>query len=252
VEGFARWDLDVHTHSEVESKRQDEPQPLNTRVGSDQLGLTVKPISTEHCVRIGQEAWSRLTRCQLWADWLLVGEALDVGRMEAMRSAHVNRPKGRRYNQDFGDWLKANHFDSIHKTTRSQLFKCLEHRKEIETWRAILTIDQRQKLNHPVAVLRRWQKTVAKTSDDTEPKRSPIAKLKGSIFTLEEENTRLKREVELGAPFTPNDKPTDQAAVVFRILHRSPAAARALSRALNKLARAAQADAPQATSEVQA
>jgi hypothetical protein len=244
--------LDVHTHSEVESKRQDQPQPLTTGIGFDQLGLTVKPISTEHCVRIGQEAWSRLTRCQVWTDWLLVGEALDAGRIEAMRSAHVNRPKGGRYNQDFGDWLKANHFDGIHKTTRSQLFKCLEHRKEIETWRAVLTTDQQQKLNHPVAVLRRWQKAIAKKPDDAEPKRSPIAKLKESIFTLEEENTRLKREVERGAPFTPSDKPTDQAAVVFRMVHCSPSAARALSRALNKLARAAEAQAPQTTNKVQA
>jgi hypothetical protein len=41
------------------------------------ITVTVKPI--EECVRIGQEAWSRLTSCQVWDDWLLVGEALAAG-----------------------------------------------------------------------------------------------------------------------------------------------------------------------------
>jgi hypothetical protein len=45
------------------------------------------------------------------------------------------------------------------------------------------------------------------------------------------------------APFTAHDKPRDQAAVIWRLLHCSPAAARALSRELSKLARSAESEA---------
>jgi hypothetical protein len=165
-----------------------------------------------------------------------------------MRTAHVNRPEGRRYNQEFGNWLKANQFDGIHKTTRSQLFKCLEHRKEIETWRAILTSDERQKLNHPVAVLRRWQRIIVKKPDDAAPKKlSHIAKLKESIVTLEEQNLRMKREIECGGPFTRQDTARDIAGTVFRMI--SPSKAREVARELNRRSAESQ-PAPQATTEV--
>jgi hypothetical protein len=240
--------------TDTASDRQRQPTPhaaANIKYpDDDDIGCTVQPIPINHLVSIGQEAWSRLVSCQSWNDWILVGNALFAGRAEAMRTAHTNKPEGRRYNEEFGYWLKANGFDVIDKSTRSRLFECLAHRNEIETWRATLTTSQRLELNHPAVVLRRWKRTIVKKPDDAKPKPSPIAKLRESIVTLEEENTRLKREAQLGAPFTPNDKPADQAAVVWRMIHCSPSAARALSRALNKLARAAEAHAPQ-TSEVQ-
>jgi hypothetical protein len=242
----------MQTNTVFGRQRQPTPHAAITTTDDDDIGCTVQPIPIRDLVLIGQEAWSRLANSQSWKDWTLVGDALLAGRAEALRSAHTNKPEGRRYNEEFGDWLRANKFDVIDKSTRSRLFECLAHRNEIEPWRATLTTFQRLELNHPAVVLRRWKKTIVKKPDDAKPKLSPIAKLRKSVFTLDEENARLKRELGLGAPFTPNDKPTDQAAVVFRILHCSPSAARALSRALNKLARAAEANAPQTINEVQA
>jgi hypothetical protein len=130
--------------------------------------------------------------------------------------------------------------EEIDKGTRSRLIECVSNRKEIEAWLATLTIGQRQKLNHPEAVLRRWRKAtrVEKPGDAPPKQHSHVEKLKASIIALEEQNTRLARE----APFTPHDKPRDQAAVVWRLLHCSPLAALAVARELSKLARAAETD----------
>jgi hypothetical protein len=103
----------------IDCKQQDEPQPFTVEIDLDEIGLTVKPKQVEQRVQNGQEAWSRLTNCQAWTDWLLVAEALDVGRTEAMQAAHTNKPEGRRYNEEYGDWLEANRFDCVNKTTRS-------------------------------------------------------------------------------------------------------------------------------------
>jgi hypothetical protein len=191
-------------------------------------------------VRIGQEAWSRLTSCQIWGDWLLVGEALAAGRTEAMRTAHTNKPFGRRFNQEFGDWLRSSKFDSVHKTTRSQLLKCLEHRAQIESWRATLTINERVSLNHPVAVLRRWRKTQAKKPDGTEPKLSAMAKLKEANIELQEQVHRLQRYSKDRAPFTPQDRAKDIAGYIWRTIQRTPKLARSIARDLSQLAKEAE------------
>ena len=157
-----------------------------------------------------------------------------------MQAAHSNRPEGRRYNEEFSDWLKVNRFDAIHKTTRSQLIKCLKHRTEIEAWRAQLTTGERLKLNHPVAVLRRWEKTLAKRPDNAAPKISYVAKLNAALIESQKETAQLSRRLAQEAPFTAKDKPGNQAAVAFRILRCSPSATRAFIRALNKLVREAE------------
>jgi hypothetical protein len=70
------------------------------------LGCPGQPRSSDdQVVLAGIAAWSRLKQCKTWRDWLVVGEALLVGRTEAMRSAHTNVPEGSRYNREFGDWL---------------------------------------------------------------------------------------------------------------------------------------------------
>ena len=228
----------MQTDTRIEFQRQDQPQTPDIEINP--VGLTVKPIQVEERVRNGQAAWFRLTNCQAWTDWLLVAEALDVGRTAAMQAAHSNRPEGRRYNEEFSDWLKVNRFDAIHKTTRSQLIKCLKHRTEIEAWRAQLTTGERLKLNHPVAVLRRWEKTLAKRPDNAAPKISYVAKLNAALIESQKETAQLSRRLAQEAPFTAKDKPGNQAAVAFRILRCSPSATRAFIRALNKLVREAE------------
>jgi hypothetical protein len=126
VESF-RVGLDMQTDTRIEPAPQ--VLPAASQDDHSHRGWTVQPISTEQYVRIGQEAWTRLSNCQSWNDWLLVGEAHLVGRTESMRVSHSNKPEGRRYNVEFSCWLKANKFDDIDKKTRGgKMVDCIRIR----------------------------------------------------------------------------------------------------------------------------
>src|SRR5262245_20043869 len=103
-----------------------------------QVPLSVGRSNPDEIVRLGQEAWSRLQAGRSWADWLAVGEAIQVGRHWAMIEADTNQPRGARFNSIFGAWLKETGFDTLDKGDRKRLSTCLGHRSEIETWRQAL------------------------------------------------------------------------------------------------------------------
>jgi hypothetical protein len=245
----------MQTDNEVLSKRQDQPALITPiEIDNENLECTVHPKSVHDRIRAGQEAWKRLSSGHAWNDWLLVGEALLAGRLEAMCTAHTNKAEGRRYNEEFGDWLRVNGFDAIEATTRKRLLKCLEHRNEIQAWRATLATNKLHELNHPGVILRRWQKNIVKKLDDVaSQKLSHTEKLKASIIALEEDNARMKREIERGGGdlWTAQDTSKDIAYVIFRKTSQSKA--REIARELNRLAREVErATAPQTTVETHA
>jgi hypothetical protein len=108
-------------------------------------------------IRRGQEAWMRHKTDCTWNDWLAIGDALDIGRTEAMAEARSNRPKGKGYNRAFSFWLFKHGFNDIDQGDRKRLFDILEHRGAIETWRATLMPIQRRRINHPSTVWRKWK-----------------------------------------------------------------------------------------------
>jgi hypothetical protein len=133
-----------------------------------------------HVVR-GQEAWKRRHKVALtWNDWTTIGEALDIGRSAAMDEAHTDRPKGSRYNRAFSEWLERYRFADMDQNTRKRLLDVREHRAEIETWRATLSQSQRLRLNHPVAIWRRWQ---ASCQEPPTPTTSAVLKKVGQYYT---------------------------------------------------------------------
>ena len=107
--------------------------------------------------RAGQAAWKRLQKCKSWSDWMAVGEALLTGRTIAMQAAETNRPEGKAYNQIFSQWLARYGLSEIDKSARAKLLYIMEHRGDVEDFRAGLPMNVRMELNHPVSVLRRWQ-----------------------------------------------------------------------------------------------
>lgn len=137
------------------------------------------------CIRAGQEAWRRLSSGHTRQDWLLVGKACQLLRVEAMRTAHTNKPEGRRYSQEFSALLKVNGFDAIDKSTRSRLFFILDNLAEIEKWLAIVPANKRLELNHPHTIWRAYQRAVVKKPDDAAPKKpSHVEQLKASLLAL--------------------------------------------------------------------
>jgi hypothetical protein len=171
--------------------------------------------SPSNVVRLGQEAMARKRRS--WDDWLLIAEALQAGRTEVVHALHTNETHGRRFEKAMGDWLIANGFKEINKATRSQLLDCLKHRTEIEKWRSQLTDSERWKFNHPDTVLRKWKAKTVMPDPKAPRKKSPFQQLNESVAKLQEENDRMRREIERGGGdlWNHNDRPRDIARMVI-------------------------------------
>ena len=227
--------LDTQIDTRIESASQVPPAIQD---GREDLGRAEQPKSAE-CIRAAQEAWRRLSSGHTRQDWLLVGKACLLLRIEAMRTAHTNRPEGRRYNQEYSGLLKANGFDGVDKATRSKLFFLLDNIAEIEGWLATVPANKRLELNHPHTIWRAYQRTITKKPDDNK-KPSHVERLTTSLIESQEENAKLKREAERGAPFTRQDTARDIAGVIFRTV-LAPSKAREVARELNRLVRAAEA-----------
>jgi hypothetical protein len=173
-------------------------------------------------VRQGQEAWQRLRSHSTWEDWKKVGAALVIGRAEAMRDGHVNKPRGRSYNAAINAFLKKFGFDGLDSGDRSRLFDVMDHRSEIEAWLGKLSQKERLRLNHPASVWRRWK---AATAEPKEQKISRQQQAKDELIRLQEDNDRLRREIDRGGGdlWSADDRPRDIARVILGKLSKSKA-----------------------------
>jgi len=109
--------------------------------------------------RQAQAAWSRLKAgARSWPDWALIGEALQAAQRWAMDAAGIDHPTGYRYNQLVGDWLRRYKLDEIDKGARSRLLDIMEHRAEVEAFRANLDTTTRLSLVHPNGLHRAWKR----------------------------------------------------------------------------------------------
>jgi hypothetical protein len=195
-------------------------------------GLNCVNPSISEKVRVGQEAMARKRRA--WADWIAIGEALQVGRAEVMRDAHTNQPAGRRYEKAMAEWLDANGFKEIDKGVRSRLLECRQHRTEIDQWLSRLTDGERFRFNHPNTVLKRWKGSTVVPDPNATPKPSPYAQLKDAHAQLIEEHHCLQKKIETanGDLWKPTDTPADIANVMVATL--SPAKAERTAREILK------------------
>jgi hypothetical protein len=163
----------------------------------DPLQITTNITGLNQCnveiVNRAKQAWQRLQHGQSWRDWLQIGAALEFLRNEALHEAHTNAPTGSRYADTFSRRMVQCALDEVHKSVRSRLFECLQHRAEIEAWRDALPLNQRLKLNHPTTVLRHWREATKPPEKKSNKTLSPVATLKAVVVQLEEDNDRLKR-----------------------------------------------------------
>src|SRR5262249_543551 len=153
-----------------------------------------------------------------------IAEALQAGRAEVMRTLNTNA-SGRRYERAMGDWLIANGFKEIDKGARSRLLDCLKDKAPIQAWRARLTDSERWTFNHPETFLRKRKASTAVPDPSAAPKISPVQKLKDSLVTLQEENYRMKRELDRGGGdlWSKDDRPADIGKVMIGQLGKSKA-----------------------------
>jgi hypothetical protein len=200
---------------------------------------------TETVVSRGREAWKTLRQDETWEKWVAIGRAIEAGKTAIMRFLNTNQSKGRVWSQTFGAWLAENGFDEIDKGVRSRLQTCLNDLPAIEAWRQTLGLTLRLQLNHPNAVLRRWQ-----ASRQTAPrgghgnsggpgnrKDAEIARLQEELDAAQRELRQLKKgrdDLSEGRDWTWHDTPEDIAAAMLRLY---PDKAKRLGSALQNAAK---------------
>jgi hypothetical protein len=112
-------------------------------------------------IKRGLEAWQAINRAESFEGWRAIGAALSVGKAHALRVTGANAAWGRNYSRAFGEWMKANGFDRMPKSTRSVAIELHENAAAIEAWRASLPERQRKRLVHPLSNVRRWRAATA-------------------------------------------------------------------------------------------
>jgi hypothetical protein len=179
---------------------------------------------TQTVVTRGREAWRSLKNDETWEKWVAIGRAIEAGKAAIMRILQTNQPKGRAWSQTFGGWLSENDFDQIDKGVRSRLQNCLDHLPEIEAWRRTLGLTQRLQLNHPNAVLRRWQAATAAPGKDAAENgsgqrpglREEVLRLQSELDAAERQIERLKRREDEGNDWDWQDTPEEIAEAMLR------------------------------------
>jgi hypothetical protein len=107
--------------------------------------------------KLGTAAWKRLKKEQNWNDYMTLGESFVAGREWALNEVPSNDINDPRFKKAFSHWLTKYQVDDYDRSDRAKLFTVMQHRSEIEGWRATLTQTERLKLNHPTSVLRKWK-----------------------------------------------------------------------------------------------
>jgi hypothetical protein len=176
---------------------------------------------TQTVVTRGREAWRSLKSDETWEKWVAIGRAIEAGKSAIMRLLHTNQPKGRAWSQTFGAWLAENEFDQIDKGARSRLQTCLDYLPEIEAWRQTLGLTQRLQLNHPNAVLRRWQASLATPKDHAGNNGRPglreeVLRLQSELDAAHREISRLQRGYDEGNDWDWQDAPDEIAEAMLR------------------------------------
>jgi hypothetical protein len=114
-------------------------------------------------VTAGREAWARLRDHERasWDMWLCVGRALVQGRIDCMKIAGVNEPKGGKYNYAAEVWLAQNGFSDMWPGERHRIVKIVENLPAVERWLASLPPERKRRINHPSA----WLTYLKETND---------------------------------------------------------------------------------------
>lgn len=149
----------------------------------------------EVALSAAQQAWERIrTRThQLWDDWVLIGDALEIGRTEAIYTSQAKGPSGQRYSRAFSAWLKSNGFEDLHETTRAHLLKIMDEFDAVDAWRDTLDEDKWQKWNHPSTV---WQHFNAWKRREGKQDKPPRQTQRAANVVLQAENDSLNQRVQ--------------------------------------------------------
>jgi hypothetical protein len=118
---------------------------------------TAERIATTRILRAGRDAWEAVQKSGSFENWEKVAVALAQGRDHSLRVSGANRPAGQTYCRAMNHWCAEHGFAAMAKSLRSNAIEMHNHIDDIRAWRDSLPQRQRQRLNDPLAVTRRWR-----------------------------------------------------------------------------------------------
>jgi hypothetical protein len=122
--------------------------------------------------------------------WLLLGEALLVGRAWAMKQARVSKPYGKGYVTAFSRWLEESEFKTMEPNRRVSLMTLAENKEEVLAWFSALPEGRRSRPRNPEAILQAWRRSM-----DGAPQGGGFRE---AYAILNAENNRLKKQIDEG------------------------------------------------------
>jgi hypothetical protein len=156
--------------------------------------------------------------------WFEIGEAIEVIRQKAER---MNERKAFKRIMRMQGFSMDPDSKVIDKSMVSKLKQVCDRKVEVIAWHETLTPKQKREWSAPNTVLLHCP-IFAKADSDQVKKPTPLALANQSIVNLEEQNLRLKRELDRrgdGDLWKPSDTANDIAKVMVTSLTASKAAA---------------------------
>ena len=126
-------------------------------------------------IRRGAETFALIERerSHTWAQWKDVIIALNTIDVLGMREAKTNKPRGGKFNQVVGKFLRCYGLDRIHKSDRSRMREFAGRVDIIDAWRNGQPLESQLELNHPRVVFNRWNRSLRPVSDENKKKNPP-------------------------------------------------------------------------------
>jgi hypothetical protein len=156
-------------------------------VGNGWSRLTME---AQNEIMAGALALRRIRQHEDYSHWTAVGRALLRLQEEAMHLSGSNSPHGRGYTAiraELGS--RVPDLEELDKTSKSHATWLAKNFAAVEHWRHTLAVNERDKLNHPTTIKRRYEATHGATTAVGEAAKaaSPMDKLKAENVRLQEE-----------------------------------------------------------------
>jgi hypothetical protein len=114
---------------------------------------------TDDTIAAGLEAWVKLGSANSFENWRAVALAVAVIRQQAMRTAGINKPQGKKYAAAINAGLEEHGFRAMPYPVRTACCRLVDNLQEIELWRA--SVPDGEKWNHPHVLVRKWRRAFA-------------------------------------------------------------------------------------------
>ena len=142
---------------------------------------------------LAAEADERIRKGSHWSDWGFIADGFAVGRSKAMHASGSNKPYGKGYTEKFAAWMAERPWAKrIDKSTRNHLLWVADHRSEIEAWRETLAQNERDKLNHPTNLKRKFESAQRVSAKDPALPKKETNK-DALVRALDEAHAEIKR-----------------------------------------------------------